>query len=337
MSNYSGSPQLNERQLALAKERKEWTTALGKKLSVLFAISVMNVIILVITFIISMGAISADSYSEVKGASDALIVILIITVVLAIIYGVTICSMGKYNEELSSAGPIYIADQICSVISNLLGRSGAGSLFNLISLALSIVFVLKFCAGMISCFEAIASSMASTWESFKTVFLVSVIGMLASVFLVFMPGLAGLAVLGVIGFTIMSIVVAIWQIVILRQSATEMLEYTYDPARESRSNAGAFRNVSVGGSAPRPVPAPKKPSMTREEARIRAEEMRKRREAKTLGIELNESSDDKSDISPEDAQNEEYKIKMLKEYKELLDSGALTQEEFDAKKKELLG
>ena len=336
MSNYSGSPQLNERQLALAKERKEWTTALGKKLSVLFTISVMNVIILVITFIISMGAISADSYSEVKGASDALIVILIISVVLAIIYGVTICSMGKYNEELSSAGPIYIADQICSVISSFLGRSGAGSLFNLISLALSIAFILKFCSGMISCFEAIASSMASTWESFKTVFLVSVIGMLASVFLVCLPGLAGLAVLGVIGFTIMSIV-AIWQIVILRQSATEMLEYTYDPARESRSNAGAFRNVSVGGSAPRPVPAPKNPSMTREEARIRAEEMRKRREAKALGIELNESSDDKSDISPEDAQNEEYKIKMLKEYKELLDSGALTQEEFDAKKKELLG
>lgn len=86
MSNYSGSPQLNERQLALAKERKEWTTALGKKLNVLFIVSVMNAIILVITLIISMGAISADSYSEVKGASDALIVILLITVVLAIIY-----------------------------------------------------------------------------------------------------------------------------------------------------------------------------------------------------------------------------------------------------------
>lgn len=337
MSGYSGSPQLNERQAALAKERKEWTTALGKKLNVLFVVAVLNVIILVITFIISMSVISADSYSEVKGAADALVAILIITVVLAIIYGVTICSMGKYNDELSSAGWIYIIDQICSVISSFLGRSGAGSLFNLISLALSIAFILKFCSGMITCFEAIASGMASTWESFKTVYLVSVVGMLASAFLVFVPGLAGLAYLGVIGFTIMSIVVAIWQIVILRQSATEMLEYTYDPAKESRSNAGAFRNVSVGGAARRPVPTPKNPSMSREEARKRAEEMRKRREAKALGIELPESSDDKSDISPEDAQNEEYKIKMLKEYKELLDSGALTQEEFDAKKKELLG
>ena len=65
--------------------------------------------------------------------------------------------------------------------------------------------------------------------------------------------------------------------------------------------------------------------------------MRKRREAKANGIELPESSDEKSDAPSEDADSEEYKIKMLKEYKELLDSGVLTQEEFDQKKKEILG
>ena len=32
----------------------------------------------------------------------------------------------------------------------------------------------------------------------------------------------------------------------------------------------------------------------------------------------------------------EAKLKMLKQYKELLDSGAITQEEFEAKKKTLL-
>ncbi len=339
MANYSGSPQLNERQLALARDRKEWTTALGNRLNVLFGISILNVIILVITFIISLSVQNADRLSEVKDAVNVLKVIAVIALVLAIIYGITICSMGKYNDDLSAAGVLYIFNQVCSVVSNLMGRgSGASSLFNFISLALSIAFILKFCSGMITCFSTIGSGMSLNWESFKTVYLISVIGMLASVLMAIMPGLFGLAVVAVLGFSIMTIIVAIWQIVILRQSATEMLEYTYDPETETRSAAGAFRNMNISAATSRrPVPAPKKPSMTREEARKRAEEMRKRREAKANGIELPESSDEKSDVPSEDAESEEYKIKMLKEYKELLDSGALTQEEFDQKKKEILG
>lgn len=334
MSNYSGSPQLNERQLALARERKEWTTALGNKLNVLFIVSVLNVILQVITFIITMSVRSADSYSDVEGAVKALLVVAVISLVLAIIYGVNICSMGKFNDDLSTAGVLYICNQVCSVISSFLGRSsGASSLFNLVSLALSIAFILKFSSGMITCFDAIGSGMSASWESFKTVYLISVIGMLASVIMAIMPGLYGLAVVAVLGFSIMTIIVAIWQIVILRQSATEMLEYTYDPVTETRSAAGAFRNMNISAATHRvPAPAPQKPSMSREEARQRAEEMRKRREAKAMGIELPKSSEERSD-----AADEASKVKMLKEYKELLDSGVLTQEEFDAKKKELLG
>lgn len=333
-NNYSGSSQLNERQLALARERKEWTTALGNKLNVLFGISILNVIVIVITLIITLSARSSNSYSDVKGAIDALKIVLVITLILTVIYGVTLCSMGKYNDDLSTAGILYILYQVASIIKSFMGNgSGISSLFQLVSLALSIAFILKFSEGMIISFVSIGSSMSDSWESFKKVYLISVIGMLASVFVMLMPGLFALGNIGVLGFSILSVIVAIWQIVILRQSATAMLEYVYDPETETRSAAGAFRNMNISAATSRrPVPTPKKPSMTREEARKRAEEMRKRREAKANGIELSESSEEQS----VDA-DEESKIKMLKEYKELLDSGVLTQEEFEQKKKELLG
>ena len=61
--------------------------------------------------------------------------------------------------------------------------------------------------------------------------------------------------------------------------------------------------------------------------------MRQRREAKASGSEISaEDSTAKPDLD-----KEQETIDMLKKYKELLDSGAITEEEFDAKKKELLG
>lgn len=56
---------------------------------------------------------------------------------------------------------------------------------------------------------------------------------------------------------------------------------------------------------------------------------------------LSPSVDSKSQNSSEETDslihNEETNIKIIKQYKELLDSGAITQEEFEAKKKQLLG
>lgn len=50
-----------------------------------------------------------------------------------------------------------------------------------------------------------------------------------------------------------------------------------------------------------------------------------------------QNDDTKSQSNVQTSKNEEEIIKCLKRYKELLDSGVISQEEFDAKKKQLLG
>ena len=326
---------LNERELQLMQSRKEWTTALGKKTNLLFILSILSIIMTVVVLIITVNAMGSRRYSEVKSALNTLYVCAGISLVLSIIHGGTLLSMGKQMDDFSSAGVMYILAQIASLLKSVFSASGLGSLFNLVSLGLSIAFLLKFCAAMISCFDTIGSGMSASWESFKTVYLVGTIGALGSVFLVLVPGLAGLAVIGVYGFSVMMIIVGIWEIVLLRQSAVEFLEYTFNPAIETRPGASAFHNVKFNGSttSPRPVPAARNATMSRTDAVKKAEEMRRRREAKAAGIDPSEF--EQNDEAKLNAEKE--KINTLKQYKELLDAGVLTQEEFDNKKKEILG
>ncbi|MCR5057149.1 MAG: SHOCT domain-containing protein [Clostridiales bacterium] len=151
-----------------------------------------------------------------------------------------------------------------------------------------------------------------------------------------MPGLYGLGMLGSLCFAIMGIVVGIWMIVLLYKSSVEMKAFSTSPIDTTKRTpgAGGFHNISVGSSRPSSARITStKTSMSRAEAIKKAEEMRQRREAKASGSEVPETD---APAKP-DLDKEQETIDMLKKYKELLDSGAITEEEFDAKKKELLG
>jgi hypothetical protein len=329
---------MNERERQMMMSRMEWTQTLGKKTNLLFGVSIANIIIMIITLVLTFSAMSSNSYGDVEGTVTILYGLATVSIVLAIVFGSTLISMGQYMDDFSAAGALYIASQICSVLKTILGSSsGLGSIFSLVSMGLSIAYVIKFSGAMIACFDIIVSYMSDSWATFKTLFLVGTIGSVACVFGVFFPGLAQLALLGVYGFLIMLVIVGIWQIILLRESAQVFLEYTYDPAVESRSAAGAFRNVHVRPAGAPPVPAaPRSSTMSRSDAIRKAEEMRKRREAKAAGIELPETESAENNGSS-NLSGEREKIENLKQYKELLDSGVLTQEEFDKKKKEILG
>lgn len=343
-NNNQGAPQYNDREKAILAERSRWTYEMSRKCNTLFVISIISLILSAVAIIMAVSALtsSRQSYSDLKNTATMVIIIYVASLILSIFYGATILSMGTYMDDFSSAGGLYIGAQICSFLKNIFGSGNSlGSICNLVGAALSIVFILKFSAGMINCFDAIDNYMAGSWESFKTTYLVGTIGTFVSALIAIMPGLTGLGFFGVIGFAIMMIIVGIWQIVLLRQSANEFAVYSNSPklprTSSSPSGSGVFHNVSVSPAGAPPVrrQAPRT-SMSRTEAVQKAEEMRRRREAKANGEVLPEPSEKKT--SGTGSFNDEHaNIQRLKEYKELLDSGILTQEEFDAKKKELLG
>lgn len=329
----NGKVQMNERERLIQTELRARAGELGSKLKTLFGLQIAILGFAAIAFIVALCA-SGDT------AEDAFWIILfsaIASLVCSVIYCVTLMSMGKYDDEFSGAGALFIAAAICSCIKSIFGTgNGIGSLFSLISSALSIGYMLKFSTGMINSFQAICNGMADDWESYKKAYLVATIGSIASVVVVFMPGLYGLGMLGSLCFAIMGIVVGIWMIILLYKSSVEMKAFSTSPIDTTKRTpgAGGFHNISVGSSRPSSARITStKTGMSRAEAIKKAEEMRQRREAKASGSEISaEDSTAKPDLD-----KEQETIDMLKKYKELLDSGAITEEEFDAKKKELLG
>ena len=337
MTSY-GSGIVNERELKLQQERKERARGLSKKLNTLFVVSILGLILLgliIVTAIYGTVAIREYDVDKAEKAVTMLRLFAIGAIVLAVVQGVTLLSMKEYHDDFGSAGGLFIFSEIMSLLRYLIGTSsGLSSFFSLIGSVLSILFILQFCSAMIASFQAINNGMASDWESFKTVYFVGTIGSIISIVVAIMPGLAVLGVLGVYGFAIMLLIVSIWRIVLIRRSSQEMLYYSVRPIEEERSSgAGAFRNLDLSGQKKKAgPPAPTKPTMSREEAMERAEEMRKRRQMKAEGL----LSEENAETSSKDVKDEQKVIDVLKEYKELLDSGVITEEEFQKKKKELL-
>ena len=223
-NNNQGAPQYNAREKAILAERSRWTYEMSRKCNTLFVISIISLILSAVAIIMALSVLtsSRQSYSDLKNTATMVIIIYVASLVLSIFYGATILSMGTYMDDFSSAGGLYIGAQICTFLKNIFGSGNAlGSICNLVGAALSIVFIFKFSAGMINCFDAIDNYMAGSWESFKTTYLVGTIGTFASALIAITPGLTGLGFFGVIGFAIMMIIVGIWQIILLRESANE--------------------------------------------------------------------------------------------------------------------
>ena len=237
-NNNQGAPQYNDREKAILAERSRWTYEMSRKCNTLFVISIISLILSAVAIIMAVSALtsSRQSYSDLKNTATMVIIIYVASLVLSIFYGATILSMGTYMDDFSSAGGLYIGAQ-----KNIFGSGNSlGSICNLVGAALSIVFILKFSAGMINCFDAIDNYMAGSWESFKTTYLVGTIGTFVSALIAIMPGLTGLGFFGVIGFAIMMIIVGIWQIVLLRQSANEFAVYSNSPKLLPKSKTGSI-------------------------------------------------------------------------------------------------
>ncbi len=324
---------MSEREKILEADRRSRASQMGGKFRALFGIQIALLILAAVLLIVTFTA----NAENVESRLHIIIVIALAVIVLSVVYGVIIISLGKFHDAFSGAGALYITAQIASCIKSFLGTgNAAGSLFSLVASALSIGYMLKFCEGMIDSFESIESGVADDWESYKKAFLIATIGAICSIVVLFMPGLFGLGYLGSIVFAIMSVVVSIWLIILLYNSSVEMTTFSLSPIAPSKhSSAGAFRNISVSGSksAATYTPAPaRKPAMSREEAIKKAEEMRLRREGKLPASD----SQNQAEKTATDLAKEQETVDMIKKYKDLLDAGAITEEEFEAKKKELL-
>lgn len=201
---------------------------LGKKTQILCYIIIATIVQVVLVFVFAIVAVAIDYTTGSETASTLFSIIVgLIGFGISMFYGITVMGMGIYDEELKTAGILYIVSAICTNLNNMFfDDTWIGFILELAAAVLSVIYMIKFA----TCMEYLTfnadSSVSDSWGKFKNAFIIVTVGTVVSVLFMFIPIIRILAVLASIVFIIALIVVYIWQIVLLFKTSAAMRNFS---------------------------------------------------------------------------------------------------------------
>ena len=199
---------------------------LGKKMQTLCIIIIATIVMSVLAFLGGIIAAATDYYSGSNSIGVLAIVVGIISIGIAVAYGITIIGMGTYDEELKTAGILYICSSVCTNINDMFfDDTWIGFILKLTSAILSVIYILKFATSMENLSFNADSGVSDSWAKFKKAYVIVIVGTIISIFCMIIPLLGILAALAAIVFVIAMIVIYIWQIVLMFKTAGVMNGY----------------------------------------------------------------------------------------------------------------
>lgn len=298
---------------------------LGSRLNLMFYCSIISLVVGVIGQIFSR-----------TGNSSAGTIAGIIQIVLALAYGILICTLNSIDDSFVVPGVCYIFAEILSFLGDYTSSAGA-IILGLVSLVCSLVYIFRFVNNLADWLDIAGSYRGDSWRLYLKFFVAIYVALFAAiVFLVLsLLGLAGLVlILASIGIIVLGII----QFVLLKSSANDCLAYTPRVPQNSHSLSSAM-NASAKNAAPRGWMctcgtfnagfAPKCKCGKRKSEVVTEK-------PQNTGKLENDQAVNQTPTRRDAIKKEQETVRLLKEYKELLDSGVLSQEEFDQKKAELL-
>ena len=200
---------------------------MAPKLKTLCACTIIGFVLAVIAILsgIILGVASVFIGPSAEGILNALIILfLIISTVNAIIYGVSVIMMKEYDERFLLAGIMYIIYEISNSLKQVFDN-GFVKLFAFVGSILGLIFVANFAAAMNECLLGINNRLAESWDLFKKIYIITLIASGVCLVIAFIPGIRGLGALGLFLAGLAFLVIGIWQIVLLFQSASAMSKY----------------------------------------------------------------------------------------------------------------
>lgn len=205
------------------EERNNRCTALSKKYMQLFMILIGGVALNFISTVLAN--IASGSITFHKAAGILMIVVAASSLGISVLYGLFLLRLERYRFEFKLAGVYYIVAGACEAVSKATS-GGLSLILTILGAVFSVLYVLKFAVGMSNSFDNIASYMAITWETFKKVYKYVFSGIVICSILSFLPVFGLIAVIGLLILSIASIVVSIWQIILVFRSARVMKQYS---------------------------------------------------------------------------------------------------------------
>lgn len=305
--------------------KKAHVNYLGSRLNLMFYCSIISLVVGVIGQIFSR-----------TGNSSAGTIAGIIQIVLALAYGVLICTLNSIDDSFVVPGVCYIFAEILSFLGDYISSAGA-IILGLVSLVCSLVYIFRFVNNLADWLDIAGSYRGDSWRLYLKFFVAIYVALFAAI--VFQAlSLLGLAALVLILAAIGIIVLGIIQFVLLKSSANDCLAYTPSVPQNSHLLSSAT-NASAKNAAPRGWMctcgtfnasfAPKCKCGKRKSEVVTEK-------PQNMGKLENDQAVNQTPTRRDAIKKEQETVRLLKEYKELLDSGAISQEEFDQKKTDLL-
>lgn len=299
---------------------------LGSRLNLMFYCSIISLVVGVIGQILSRtGNPSAGTIAD------------IIQIVLALAYGILICTLNSIDDSFVVPGVCYIFAEILSFLGDYTSSVEALLLVLLVALVCSLVYIFQFVNNLADWLDIAGSYRGDSWRLYLKFFVAIYVAFFAAIVFYVLSwfGLAGLVlILAAIGIIVLGII----QFVLLKSSANDCLAYTPRVPQNSHPLSSAT-NASAKNAAPRGwmctcgtfnagfAPICKCGKRKSEVVTEKPQNMGK--------LENNQAAN-QTPTRRDAIKKEQETIRLLKDYKDLLDSGAITQEEFDQKKAELL-
>ncbi|MBR5974116.1 MAG: SHOCT domain-containing protein [Clostridiales bacterium] len=304
---------------AILQEKKRSSLVVGTRMYTLFYILIAGIVIAILHLILKYTFLSVINFG------------------VSIAFGVVTLTMPDNENRFRKAGICYIL----SIVFSFIGDLGFLSLFmNILAAVAGIVYIFSFVDAASDVLISVDDQLSDSWQHLRVAYSILYISLVAAVLLALMRLLLDLALLVIAGAAIAAVVFQIWMMVTLKRSGDSLCSFANRPIPEDLSNSYISNGVALK----------RKPDTIKEGwqcvcgkynpmyshtcscGKTKAVSDREKAE-KRAALKTRTSSGITTTSASSDSRKN---VELLKELKGLLDQGVITQEEFDAKKAELL-
>lgn len=207
--------QLTEKDRQILAEKKKNCAVIGKRVFILFLIMIASVFLNIASLIATR---SSDAKALLNGISIA-------SLVLCVPYVIVLISLGKFNKDFRLSGFAYILYMIASTFQSMM-HLGLYGMFTALVIFLQVAQIVYLCSAMESVLNEVDGYLGESWVSLKKAFQFVMASWVVCSLLMLVYVLSGIFALVVFVLAIASVILSIWQLVLLLRTARSMTDYS---------------------------------------------------------------------------------------------------------------
>ncbi len=303
------------------RQKRSEARAIGTRMNVLFYISLASVGL-------AVAALIKVPYVSILG------------LILNIAFGIVILTIPSDSGEFRNSGIYYLISIGLQFFSNYAGVILFVLVVTIAAAVFSLMYMYSFVSATSDSLVDADYGLSSSWETYRTAYTIMNIGLAALILLLLIRFITGEAYLFfLLCFSIFAIVLQIWMIVLLGKTGRSLIAYSNLPVTDEPETGSRYGSLRKNAPAPgswvcscgKVNPGYSHTCGCGKTQSQVARDKAEKKMARTASTEKAPAADS-STIADQSKKN----LELLKELKDLLDQGVLTQEEFDSKKAELL-